>query len=124
MSEERIQKIKWTTLTGAAIAMAGILVLQLIARALIGSATSGFAFDQLEITSLMKAMIIFGLVGATSGAIGGMFTEIKEKPRPTRVKREGDEEEEEEDEAARETMAKLGIAEERERERERKRRAE
>jgi len=124
MSEERIQKIKWTTLTGAAIAMAGILVLQLIARALIGSATSGFAFDQLEITSLMKAMIIFGLVGATSGAIGGMFTEIKEKPRPTRVKREEEEEEEEEDEAARETMAKLGIAEERERERERKRRAE
>lgn len=117
MSEERIQKIKWTTLTGAAIAMAGILALQLIARAVIGSATTGFAFDQLDITSLMKSMIIFGLVGATSGAIGGMFTEIKEKPRPTRVKREGDEEEEEENEAARETMAKLGITEERDRKR-------
>jgi hypothetical protein len=109
MTEERLKKVKFTTILGAGIAMGGIVGVQIVGRLLLGGRDGGISFGTTSMLSLMKAMTLFGIMGAICGFISGMFTPIDdEKKQPTRVRKEEDEDAD--NEAAQETLAKLGIS--------------
>lgn len=109
MSEERLQKIKFTTMVGAGIAMGGIVAVQLIIRMLVRGSDTGVEFGEVQMTAMIKSMALFGIIGAVCGFISGALAPVEEKKQPTRVRKETDDEDED-NEAAQETLAKLGIS--------------
>ena len=114
MSEERLNKIKFTTILGFVIGMVAIASLQLATRAVMSSRNSGIEFGELHVTSMIKSMALFGAMGAISGFIAGYATPLdNEKPVPTKRPVEG---EEDDGDAAKETLAKLGISRDRDKE--------